>query len=92
MEFTGTVMAGLILGGLIGYFFRGNIQILSLTNGMKNVLLYLLLFFLGISTGSNTAVTEHLGELGWISLALGLAGTMGSVTASALLHRFGIWR
>ena len=52
------------------------------------VLVWALLFFLGVEAGENQAVIEGLKDLGLEALLLSIAGTAGSIAAAWALWRF----
>ncbi len=79
------IIAFMILGILAGrltrrYPVRGSSQALTL-------LIWLLLFVLGIQAGSNDAVLRSLPTLGLEALALAVGGTLGSLILARWLWR-----
>jgi hypothetical protein len=74
---------GIILGLLLvnkPVFHRIN-------NHLLNWSIYLLLFLLGISVGTNSEVIRNLDKIGYEAIAIALASIGGSVLLSALLFK-----
>lgn len=71
----------------VGYLFR-KLPILQKTHISISYTIYLLLFLLGISVGSNKTIMDNLGTLGLEALLIAIAGTAGSVIAAWAVYRF----
>ncbi len=73
---------GIMFGGiLIGYLFR-RISLLQRVGKTISYTIFLLLFLLGISVGSNKVIMENLLSLGGQALLIASATTAGSVLAA----------
>ena len=57
-------------------------------NTLLVMLVWALLFFLGVEAGENRAVIEGLKDLGVEALLLSLAGTAGSIALAWVLWKF----
>lgn len=76
-----TVIIIMTSGMVAGYFLR-NIKSVSKPVGIVITwAIYLLLFFLGISVGTNETIISNIGKIGLQALLL----TIGAVTGSILL-------
>lgn len=76
-----TVIIIMTSGMVAGYFLR-NIKSVSKPVGIVITwAIYLLLFFLGISVGTNETIISNIGKIGFQALLL----TIGAVTGSILL-------
>ena len=76
--------AGILLGLLI-------VEIPKLhrfNNHLLNWAIYLLLFLLGISVGTNREVIQNIGKIGYEAIAIGIFSIAGSVLLSAILFKF----
>ena len=60
---------------------------LTMLSRVITVLIWVLLFCLGIEVGMNPQVIGHLSDLGLEALVLCLAGTLGSLVLAWLLWR-----
>jgi uncharacterized membrane protein YbjE (DUF340 family) len=79
-----TVIIIMTSGMVAGYFLR-NIKSVSKPVGIVITwAIYLLLFFLGISVGTNDTIIANIGKIGFQALLL----TIGAVTGSILLSWF----
>ena len=72
-----TVIACMIAGIVAGFLFRK--WKLRFIHQVILVLIWLLLFLLGLEVGSNEQVIRQFGSLGFEAFLLAFAGTLGSV-------------
>lgn len=81
-----TIVAIMFLGIAVGYLLR------KCRNGWVSpaltVLIWLLLFALGIEVGENENVLRGIKDLGLEALVLSLAGTAGSIALAWALWRY----
>ena len=76
----------MMLGGILtGYLFRK--LSFNWISGLITVLIWILLFVLGIEVGSNESIISNLGTLGLEALLLATAATLGSVFLASLLWK-----
>lgn len=75
------MLTGVAAGYLLRRRFRLRIQ------GIITVLIWLLLFILGVEVGSDERIISALHTLGAEALLLAVGGTLGSVWAA-----WGLWR
>ena len=47
--------------------------------------IFLLLFILGVSIGSNSLIVNNLGKFGWQAIVLAVSGVLGSLIAARLV-------
>ncbi|HCX72844.1 MAG TPA: DUF340 domain-containing protein [Candidatus Cloacimonas sp.] len=78
----------LLLGLIIGFSLHKKQKIIQLNNKFIIYAIYLLLFLLGISVGSNPIIMTALPNLGITALLLTLAGLTGSLLLAWLLYKF----
>jgi len=77
-----TVIIIMCCGMFTGYLFR-NIRQLSKTVGIIITwAIYLLLFLLGISVGSNSTITDNIGKIGFNAFIITFGALTGSVIAA----------
>jgi len=82
------IIIALMFGGIgIGYLFR-RVAFLQKTGTGITYTIYLLLFLLGISVGTNDTIMNNLGTLGIEAALIAFAGTMGSVLAAWGIYHF----
>ncbi len=76
----------MILGIGVGYLFRK--RNLSFISRLITVLIWVLLFVLGLEVGSNPQIVSNLGKLGLDALIITLGALLGSIILAALLWKF----
>jgi len=81
------VLLFLVAGMFAGYLFRYKKSILATASTATTWSLYLLIFLLGISVGTNDTVVRALGRLGVQALVLSAGGIAGSVLVSCFVSR-----
>ena len=81
------VLLFLVAGMFAGYLFRSRKGVAAAAGRAAIWSLYLLIFLLGISMGTNAAVMRALGTLGIQALVLCAGGIGGSVLVSCLVSR-----
>ena len=67
-----------------GYVLR-NWNILQKTEKTISLTIFLLLFILGVSIGSNSLIVNNLGKFGWQAIVLAVSGVLGSLIAARLV-------
>lgn len=81
-----TVIAIMFGGICIGYLFR-NLKFLHNIEKSTSFTIFLLLFVLGLSIGSNELIINNLGRFGWQAILLAASSILGSMVASFLVFR-----
>lgn len=76
----------MLLGVATGLFFRR--FSLSWLQFLINILIWLLLFLLGLEVGGNKHIIDGFAELGIEAILIGSSAVIGSVVASALFMRW----
>ncbi len=82
-----TVLILMAAGILLGFAVRNKTKIHKAADPLVNVAIYLLLFLLGISVGTNKAVINNLDTLGLQGLFLTLGGITGSVILAFFTYK-----
>lgn len=75
----------MLCGIATGFFMRS--RRLKNINSVITVLIWLLLFILGIEVGGNKEIINNLASLGLESLIIATAGVLGSIIAA-----WGLWK
>lgn len=76
----------MVSGVALGYIFR-NRQINAI-HKIITVLIWLLLFILGVEVGENREIVENLHSLGVEALIISVLSTLGSVVGAMFLWRW----
>ena len=82
-----SIIAIMLTGITLGYLFR-NKTFLQNTEKTISLTIFLLLFIMGITIGSNDNLISNLGNFGWQAAIIAFSATCGSVLASWLVMRF----
>lgn len=76
-------------GALVGHFLKRSQKVMKANQWLQNLTVFALLFFMGISTGSNDTVLRNLPSLGKDALIVATLATLGSILALyPVYHRF----
>jgi uncharacterized membrane protein YbjE (DUF340 family) len=82
-------VAAIMFGGILtGYLLRNQKKLIVLNGSLTMWVIYMLLFFLGLSIGSNKSIINHLHTLGFTALVITLAAVAGSLLVSWALWYF----
>lgn len=73
-----TIISIMFVGIGIGYVLR-NLQFLQKIEKSTSLTIFLLLFVLGISIGSNSLIINNLGRFGWQAAILATLSILGSI-------------
>lgn len=73
-------------GMVLGYFLRTKKNLLKLSNKSTLWIIFLLLFFMGVSVGSNSDVMNNLDTIGLRGLQMAIVTILGSVLLSWIVY------
>ena len=80
------IVIAFMMGGIgVGYILRQHK--LRFIHRIILMLIWLLLFLLGLEVGANKTVIQQFGNLGFEAFLLAFAGTLGSIVFAGLLWR-----
>ena len=83
-----TIISIMFTGIGIGYLLRG-LRFLQKVEKSISLTIFLLLFVLGLSIGSNSLIINNIGKFGWQAIVLATLSILGSLLASFLVfHLF----
>ena len=82
------IVLGILIASVIVGLLLRKVQILQKLNHTIIYTIYLLLFMLGLSVGSNDQIMHNLSSLGVEALAISLAGCLGSALAAWLIYKY----
>lgn len=81
------VMLTMLCGILAGYLLRHFKSIPAFVSKVSIYIIFLLLFVMGVSVGSNPQVIHNFGKLGLLGVVIALVSTVGSVALSWVVYR-----
>jgi uncharacterized membrane protein YbjE (DUF340 family) len=82
-----TVIGIMFFGIIAGYLLRNQKQ-LRYTGRFISYTIFLLLFLLGTSVGSNKVIVSSLPDIGGKAILISLAATLGSVICAWIVYRY----
>lgn len=83
-----TIISIMFTGISIGYLLR-DLRFLQKVEKSISLTIFLLLFVLGLSIGSNSLIINNIGKFGWQAIVLATLSILGSLLASFLVfHLF----
>lgn len=74
-------------GILIGYLLRQRKKLISANEKLINYAIYLLLFLMGVSIGSNEQIINSLSSLGITALLVSFGAVLGSVLVGFFISK-----
>lgn len=80
------IIAIMALGIIVGKVLKN--KKISFINNAISYLIWLLLFLLGISVGSNKNIIESIDTIGVASIVLSVSAVLGSVIAAWLVYKY----
>lgn len=81
-----SIIGMMFTGIIVGYLFR-RVEFLQKVDMTTSLTIFLLLFVLGVSIGSNRLIVDNLGRFGWQAAVLAVLGVAGSLLASAAVYQ-----
>ena len=82
-----SILLVLAAGIAIGLLLISKPALHKINNHLLNWSIYLLLFLLGISVGSNAEIIKNLAKIGYEAILIAVASIAGSVILSAFLFK-----
>ncbi len=81
-----TVLVIMTTGILIGWLFHNQKKFLKTTDKLSNWAIYLLLFLLGLSVGTNEKILKNLDQIGIQAILITVFAVLGSVLVSWITY------
>ncbi len=80
-------IVGVMMGGMVmGYFFRG--KRLACISRLIMIVIFILLFLLGINVGENKQIMGNLGVIGGEAVVITFGAVAGSVVCAWVIYKF----
>ena len=76
----------MLAGVLIGHFLRNGKRVEKIEKS-TSITIFVLLFVLGLSVGSNNAIIGNLGRFGWQAAVIAMLGMGGSIIAARIVFQ-----
>ncbi len=81
-----TVLILMTLGIVIGWFIHKKENILKFVSKLTNLSIFLLLFLLGLSVGTNDQIIKNFDQIGLLAITITVFAVLGSVLVSWLTY------
>ena len=81
-----SIFSFILSGIFVGYLFRKRTFIKHVSS-IINVIIVLLLFFLGVSVGANREIVDSFPTIGFDAFAISFATTIGSVLSAWFVYK-----
>ncbi|MBI9055155.1 MAG: LysO family transporter [Bacteroidales bacterium] len=81
-----TVLLLMTAGTVLGWFIHKRKKILKVSSELTNWAIYLLLFLLGVSVGTNEKILNNFSQIGWQAISITLFAVAGSILTSWLTY------
>ena len=82
------ILVIMFAGIVLGFILRKKKSLITLFDKLTNLSIYLLLFLLGLSIGSNELIITQFDQIGINAILLALSGISGSVILAYFAHKF----
>lgn len=81
-----SIVMTMLAGVLIGHFLRNGKRVEKIEKS-TSITIFVLLFVLGLSVGSNNAIIGNLGRFGWQAAVIAMLGMGGSIIAARIVFQ-----
>jgi uncharacterized membrane protein YbjE (DUF340 family) len=81
-----TVLVLMTSGIVIGWFLHKKEKILKISSELTNWAIYILLFLLGLSVGTNEKILNNFDQIGFLSILITVFAVAGSILVSWLTY------
>ncbi len=81
-----SIVTTMLAGVLIGHFLRNGKRVEKIEKS-TSITIFVLLFVLGLSVGSNNVIIDNLGRFGWQAAVIAMLGMGGSIIAARIVFQ-----
>jgi uncharacterized membrane protein YbjE (DUF340 family) len=81
-----TVLILMTSGIIIGWFLHNKKKLLKISSELTNWAIYILLFLLGLSVGTNEKILNNFDQIGFLAILITLFAVAGSILVSWLTY------
>ena len=75
------------LGFILGYVLRNKTKFILFSNKATTLIIYMLLFLLGIGVGLNKTIVSNIGSIGLQSILLTFGAVLGSLILAYITYK-----
>ncbi|HOV13420.1 MAG TPA: LysO family transporter [Spirochaetota bacterium] len=80
------VIISMIIGVFFGFLFREKLRIIKFADKLSNIVIFFLLFTLGLSIGVNKKIVENISTLGLKAFLISIGAVIGSLILTFLVY------
>lgn len=81
-----TVLLLMTSGMILGWVFHNRKKLIKITSELTNWAIYLLLFLLGLSVGTNEKILSNFNQIGFLAISITVFAVAGSILMSWLTY------
>ena len=81
-----SIVMTMLAGVLIGHFLRNGKRVKKIEKS-TSITIFVMLFVLGLSVGSNNVIIDNLGRFGWQAAVIAMLGMGGSIIAARIVFQ-----
>lgn len=81
-----SIVMTMLAGVLIGHFLCNGKRVEKIEKS-TSITIFVLLFVLGLSVGSNNVIIDNLGRFGWQAAVIAMFGMGGSIIAARIVFQ-----
>lgn len=81
-----SIVMTMLAGVFIGHFLRNGKRVEKIEKS-TSITIFVLLFVLGLSVGSNNVIIDNLGRFGWQAAVIAMLGMGGSIIAARIVFQ-----
>jgi uncharacterized membrane protein YbjE (DUF340 family) len=82
------VLGLMAVGILIGFAVKNNARIIKAVDLLIKIAIYVLLFLLGVSVGTNKTIIQNIDTLGAQAILLSIGAVAGSIVLAFFTYKF----
>jgi uncharacterized membrane protein YbjE (DUF340 family) len=81
------VLLLMTIGFIIGYVFRNKTKFILFSNKATTLIIYVLLFLLGIGVGLNKTIVSNMANIGYQSIIITFGAVLGSLIFAYITYK-----
>ena len=81
------VLLLMTLGFILGYILRNKTKLISFSNKATTLIIYILLFLLGIGVGLNKTIVSNIANIGLQAISITFGAVFGSLILAYITYK-----
>lgn len=83
-----TVLVIMVAGMILGYLLKEKKKFLQISEKLTTIIIFVLLFMLGIGVGLNEKVISSIDTIGWQATLITAGSILGSLIFAFIIYKF----